>query len=265
MEMKNDAFITELKKEFRENCPEVCEKHMEKTAGLVKTFYESRQNSRSRTRRIGFGELVLRQIRFIGWKIWCLQLAVMAVMYCALHTIFWNMDVASRHMPFLLFAMAVMLAWMAVPMMGRSIRYRMAEIESASRFSLGRLMAARLLITEAGAVVLMAGMMRLTAAGSIYRLSEIVFSSLLPFLAVTGICTGLLGHIRVQSYVKSCNAAVACILASVFIMDRLGTRSPADLPAAAGWTACVFCLAACAYQIRRLWKKDSFEDGTVFC
>lgn len=265
MEMKNDTFIAELKKEFRENRPEVCEKHLEKTAGLVKTFYESRQNSLSRSRRIGFAELVLRQIRFVGWKIWCLQLAAMVVMYCALHTIFGNMDVASRHMPYLVFAMAVMLAWMAVPMLGRSIRYRMAEVESASRFSLGRLMAARLLITEAGAVILLSGTMRLLAAGNIYRLSEIVFSSLLPFLAVTGICTGLLGQIRVQSYVKSCNTAVVCILALVFIMDRLGTRSLAELPAAAGWTACVFCLTVCVYQIIRLWKKDSFEDGTVYC
>lgn len=74
MEMKNDAFITELRKEFREKQPEICEKHLEKTAGMVKTIYTSRQNSLSRTRRIGFGELVLRQVRFIGWKIWCLQL-----------------------------------------------------------------------------------------------------------------------------------------------------------------------------------------------
>lgn len=147
---------------------------MEKTAGMVKTFYTSRQNSLSRARRIGFGELVLRQVRFIGWKIWCLQLMVLVGMFCALHTILENMEVASRHLPYLLFAMAVMLAWMAVPMMGRSLRYHMAEVESASLFSAGRLMAARLLITEAGAVVLMAGMICITAAGNIYRFSEII-------------------------------------------------------------------------------------------
>ena len=265
MEMKNDAFITELRKEFREKQPEICEKHLEKTAGMVKTFYTSRQNSLSRTRRIGFGELVLRQVRFIGWKIWCLQLMVLVGMFCALHTILGNMEVASRHLPYLLFAMAVMLAWMAVPMMGRSLRYHMAEVESASLFSAGRLMAARLLITEAGAVVLMVGMIRLTAAGNIYRFSEIIFTSLLPFLAVSGICTGLLGHIRIQSYVKSCNAGVVCILILAFIMDRLDTKNLADLPQAAGWTACVFCLALCAYQIRRIWKKDSLKDGAAFC
>ena len=126
-------------------------------------------------------------------------------------------------------------------------------------------MAARLLITEAGAVVLMAGMICITAAGNIYRFSEIIFTSLLPFLAVSGICTGLLGHIRIQSYVKSCNAGVVCILVLAFIMDRLDTKKLADLPQAVGWTACVFCLALCAYQIRRIWKKDSLKDGAAFC
>lgn len=265
MEMKNDAFITELRKEFREKQPEICENHLEKTTGMVKTFYTSRQNSLSRTRRIGFGELVLRQVRFIGWRIWCLQLLALVGMFCALHTILGNMEAASRHLPYLLFAMAVMLAWMAVPMMGRSIRYRMSEIESASLFSAGRLMAARLLITEAGAVVLIGGMMGLTAAGNVYQFREIVFSSLLPFLAVSGLCIGLLGHIRIQSYVKSCNAAVVCILALIFIMDRTGTGSLADLPAAVGWTACIFCLAVCAYQLRRIWKTNSFADGPASC
>ena len=175
------------------------------------------------------------------------------------------MEAASRHLPYLLFAMAVMLAWMAVPMMGRSIRYRMSEIESASLFSAGRLMAARLLITEAGAVVLIGGMMGLTAAENVYHFREIVFSSLLPFLAVSGLCIGLLGHIRIQSYVKSCNAAVVCILALIFIMDRTGTGSLADLPAAVGWTACIFCLAVCAYQLRRIWKTNSFADGPASC
>ena len=79
--------------------------------------------------RIRFGEFLLLQIRFTGWKI------------C---------QISRDKIPFLLCCCAVLAAMTAIPFLQRSLRCRMYETEAASRMSAGKLLASWIVLAGAG-------------------------------------------------------------------------------------------------------------------
>lgn len=107
--------------------------------------------------RIGFGNFLVRQISYTGWKIWLAQGIFVAV--------FWILFFGSRasdmaeiarligrNLPFFFGMIAVVQVMILIPFLERSFRYQMYEMECATRFSCSGMLGACLIYGTIGIV-----------------------------------------------------------------------------------------------------------------
>ena len=106
---------------------------------------------------IGFGNFLVRQISYTGWKIWLAQGIFVAV--------FWILFFGSRasdmaeiarligrNLPFFFGMIAVAQVMILIPFLERSFRYQMYEMECATRFSCSGMLGACLIYGTIGIV-----------------------------------------------------------------------------------------------------------------
>lgn len=149
-------------------------------------------------KRISFPQFLAAQIRFIGWKIWGVQALFLSALTASLSRLYQGEQ--PRHIACLLFCLSVLVLMTALPFLYRSVRYRMQEVESAARFSLVKLLAARLVIIGVGDLFLF-GAIFLTALRGTSLSAEGIFISLcFPFLLAGSGCLFMLGHLSARNF-----------------------------------------------------------------
>lgn len=175
--MNNHEFGALLKESLKNATPPTDVAHFEKTQAACAdalVYRASRQ-------RIGFGRFLLLQVRFIGWRIWLIQGAILACMLASLLLPVMN-HLTLGELTKAICALSLLTGTIVWPLFYLSFYYRMHEIEAATRFSSARLFAAKGFIIMAGNIVLLAGSFFCASITTDLTSLVIVIALSLPFL-----------------------------------------------------------------------------------
>lgn len=229
------------------------EEQLEKTISLANSEYQKR---RSRE-RIGYLEFLLRQLPFIGRRIWLFQGSILIFM-CLLVTTIFQEDfkyIAAHHLPDLLCLFAVFITMTGLPFLCRSYKYKMQEVETAAFMSMHRLLEGRLIVIGLGdGIFLMAVSLVIFSEVNISTVL-VIFYLLLPFLVSCCGCIFILWSSCSQYNMFACEIFCFFIL---LLQSLFHTLLPQAYYQAAltGWIVLsAFFAAVLAFQIYKLIVK----------
>lgn len=228
--------------------------HMNETICLVRKEIAKK----AERKRLSFWQFLKTQIRFIGWKIWLLQLGVLGVV-CACMTGFFEKYYTEHpeDLPRLLMVLAVIVLMTAIPFLYRSIRYRMQEIESVTYVSSVRLMTARLFIIAAGDSVILASMYVMAISNSIIPKMLLFLCLSIPFFASCNGCIFMVGHLKPEYFLQGsiglCMAMIGLLLYKGVWLELLFQNG------IYGLLICVLLLILCIYQIWTMHESSYIE------
>ena len=213
-------------------------------------------------KRIGFFEFMLRQIPFMGKDLWISQgfaaLMVFGVLYLSLGG---RHDYLSiRHIPLMLGVLAIVLVMTSVPLMLRSYRYCMYEIEMASRLSLSRLLLAELILLMAEDLAVFGLCAGISAGMAGLSAVRVTLYFLLPLL-VAG--TGCVQIIRKTGEWEEVSWRVGvcegyCVLLALVLIFLFDIR-PAVYDRPEAWGICMVGVLPMFVRAVRIWMKESAE------
>lgn len=229
------------------------EAHMQSTKELSQTALE--KSMKRQSKRLSFGALVKKQLKFLAWKIWFLQGMVLAGLYALLLCVYtvsltgWLVTT----IPKFLCCCSGVIVISSIPILKRSIRYRMIELEQSTRFSAAGSFAAQLLFIGIGDLGMLAA---LAFVGSRHGLTNsVIFVVLIvPFLTTAVTCLMLWS--RTPPCVFSKSAVPLCILTTLlmnYIIDQYRQFHFDSRPA--GW---LLYSLACLVIIYREYRKVRF-------
>ena len=215
-------------------------------------------------RRIDFGAFLKRQIRFVGWKIWLLQGILLLLLYgffASIEAVFLARDI--RFTAYFLCCLSVLVILSAVPVFYRSVRYAMYETELASRFSIVKLILAKVILIGIGDVVLLFVLLWLTVFHTNLRAESALLYILLPgFLAAAGFLY-LLGHIPAERLQKG-SVGLGCVLFCIFFLLKQFYPVFFAQTFSAGWAAvCVLLLFVCGWQFYYLLHDSAYAQVRI--
>lgn len=216
---------------------------------------------KQKRRRINYLEFIKRQLRFIGWQVWLAQgttLILLCIVFKRLLKDFFEGSVLG--IAFLLCCLSVLVLLSSVPMIHRSIRYKMREIELATRFSAVRLLLARLLLIGIGNLVLLSVILLLTVANTSLRAESVLLYLLLPYLAAGGGFLYLLGHIPADKF-EVCSIVLCCLMFSGFVLLRRFYSDFFRQTFSAGWMlVCFLLLLFSIWQLRYIMYRSAYAE-----
>lgn len=198
--MRRDSPESKLRRVLGEERMGTDERMEAAVARIVWAAREERRDRGSRE-RMGFGGLMLCQIRFMGWRIWLWELTLTAAGAPVVRYVLRDPYFTARRAAFFVSSLVIMISMAALPFLYRSVRHGMIEIETASYFSMKRLLLARALLLFAGEAAMAAGLL-----GGVTMHSVLDWGSALGCVALTlGIVwSGLVGVIGRASPEKVC-------------------------------------------------------------
>ncbi len=253
--MKNRAF-EKLLTQSLQDAP-VMENGLENTIHLAKQQVRQKQ----RRGRIPFRRFLFRQVRYIGWQMWTVQGLVLLLFDRMLIQLygerFWDSSVSVAR---LLFCVSTLVAMMALPLLYRSRKYRMQEIESASYFSSNRLLMAKLAAIGIGDVFLLAGMFLTTIIRTSMEAGNLTFCLLLPFLVMSAAYLYMMGHCSGNGFfVGSISLGTAMLLIATVIPGRWVSLFQQSMTY--GWILFfIGLLAFTAEQLRYLLHRSPYAE-----
>lgn len=149
--MTDSTFNKKMRDALSGGTAEVSKAQMDKMLFLAKV----QLRKRNRSRRMGFGRLLFSQIRFIGVRIWGLEIVTVFLFGFVLRGLF--MDpyfFTPRKIAFILSCATVGASMLLLPFIYRSSRYGMIEIEGTAYFSIRRILVCRFLLFFGGEIVM---------------------------------------------------------------------------------------------------------------
>lgn len=197
-------------------------------------------------------KLMAKQLKFLAWRIWLLQGMVLTFLCGVFFSLYggtatwWNEWSVAK---FLCISGGIIAAC-ALPILQRSVRYRMFELECSTRFSLRGGLAAQLLfigIGDAGMLTVLAFLSLKCGADG----QEVFLFGVIPFL--TTAVTGLMLWARTGSCVSNCRALLICILSVLFAYEMVVTVKRL-LPGGIIWFG-IFYALLCIGMIGRGYRK----------
>lgn len=235
--------------------PEPRAEHLTETAALSLAAYRSRRP----LRRIGVPEMVMSQIRFIAAPIWVLQ-AVIVLSMCLMLYLASAAEDFEADGPALLSMSSVFVAMSVLPFHGRSRRFKMCEIEGATRASYGKLILAKLCVLGLGDAICLAALSRVST-GLLTGAAGLVLSCIvLPFLLC---CTGVLFILDrargEQGMLIALGFGLGLAAGCRLLPEELGAVITGQGRAFAV-AACVLLTAALAIECRRLLRQAAWPN-----
>lgn len=251
----------ELGKALKESGGKTDAGRMAMTAEALQKAYRGKPRE-----RIGFGDLLLRQIRFYGWKIWLLQCLLLGFLRMAVSFAYGSLrEVNQEKIPLLLCCISVLIVMTAAPFLWRSLRYRMFETEIATRMSMGRLTMCWLLLAGLGDAAVLSGVFWFTVQSTSISSGGAALYLLVPFLlAAAGFCC-LLAHVRPERFCAGC-AGMCAVLLLLFLLAGEYCPDVYRQNFSLGWGGVCLCLLV--FGIRQcsvIRRKYAFcgMDGVV--
>lgn len=196
---------------------------------------------------------VRTQAGFIRKRMWALQFAVLAGVL-ALVAAGGAGDCALPRYA-LCAAAAPLLLVANVQDLARVYHRGMLELELATRYSLPRVTAARLLVFGLCDAVLLGILAAVGAVVSRSALEVVLLYCLTPFCCVSALCMGLLRHLRPAVFGKGALAVVAVVLGGLLLPVGRMQRWLYGPESRIFWAGALICsVAALAWQTRRLLR-----------
>ncbi len=234
--------------------------------GLEDTIQLARfqASKRCKRKRIPFRLFLSKQVRYIGWQLWSVQglmLLIFDRMVIWLYgERFWDSGVSVAR---LLFCVSTLAAMTALPLLYRSRKYRMQEIESASFFSSARLLTAKLAAIGIGDALLLAGMFLMTMLRTSMHSGKLTVYLLLPFLVMSAACLYMMGHCSGSGFaVGSAGLGAAMLVIAVVIPGRWLSLFQQSMRYG-GILLCIALLAFSAEQLRYLLYRSPYAELQV--
>ena len=216
-----------------------------RTADLLRTLPPPRPTG------LGF---VWCQAGFIRKRMWALQFALLA----GVLLLVWangRAGVYALRQYALCAAAAPLLLVANVQDLARVYHQGMLELELATRYSLPRVTAARLLVFGLCDAVLLGILAAVGAVVSRADLGVVLLYCLTPFCCVSALCMGLLRHLRPAAFGKGALAVVAVVLGGLLLPVGRMQRWLYGPESRLFWIAALVCSAAAlAWQTRRLTR-----------
>ncbi len=231
------------------------ETHLHTTILLV----EREACLKQRQKRISFAHFLRKQIGLTGRKIWLVQgisLFVLSILIPRFYT-----DAITLHqMIKRLVCLSILIFMTALPLLYRSVRYRMQEIEAASRFSGAKLLLARLIVIGIGDICLLTGIFMITIFKTLLPADSVVFCLCFPFLLSGSVCLYLLGHLAPRQFLAG--SLLFCSFFAFLFIVMPAQYAFLYQPSLSAIRAilCAFLLAFCVWQLRYIIKTSSYEE-----
>lgn len=214
---------------------------------------------KQRRRRISFARFLGKQIPMIGWKLWSLQ----GVFLLSVYAIFSDSAKYLRsplRLAKLLFCLSIAVFMTALPLLYRSARYRMQEVEAAARFSSVRLLLARLIAISIGDILLLCGIFLTAVAKTSLSTDNTVIYLCFPFLLAGSGCLYMLGHLPPNRFLAgSLLFCTALLLVFSVLPEQCAFLFQPSL-LAAQIISCALLLVFCSQQLHYLIKISSYEE-----
>lgn len=195
--MGNGCLNEKIENALSEREIEVTKAQMEQMLLLAKKQFRKS----SRKKRMGFGELLLWQIRFIGIRIWGIEIVTAFFIVLVLRSLF--MDpyfFTPRKLAFFLSCATVTASILLIPFLYRSVHFLMMEIESAAYYSIKRILVSRFFLFFGGEIVIAAAVCTIAYVRQFVDGTMLIYV-LLPLL-LTG--DGILFFLQKASPEKLC-------------------------------------------------------------
>ncbi|MDO4281782.1 MAG: hypothetical protein Q4C56_09140 [Peptococcaceae bacterium] len=212
--------------------------------------------ARARQKRIGFAALLGRQVRFLGWRVWLGQLALLVCSQRAMALFYGQTLLVEPLYGMRLLALLTLLvtasAW---PMLVMADHYRMQEVEAATFFSTQRLLAAKLIIIGVGDAALLAALFALSFCYTQLEAASIVLCLLLPFLLATSSSLTILERFSRAHFLPAGGSALLALYMMLHVAAPWLVRY-------SGWSAalCVILAGYLAWTLRRLLHSPALAE-----
>lgn len=231
-------------------------------AGLCRVR-EALEEKRAR-RRIGFTAFLKRQVHFIGWKIWLLQGGFLLLLYCLFMHSVSDFSVGNiRYTAYFLCCLSVLVILSAAPAFYRCVRYAMYEIELVSRFSIIKLLLAKILVIGIGDIVLLAALLWITVFST-----NMLAGSALLYILLPGLVSGagflyLLGHVPAER-LQTGSIGLGGILFFIFFLLKEFCPLFFIQTFSVGWAAvCLTLLFICGWQFHYLLHDSAYAKVQI--
>lgn len=222
--------------------------------GLSKVLEAKRER-----RRINFFSFLMRQIRFIGWKIWLIQGMLLLALYGIFTPIAADFAMGNiRYMAYFLCCLSVLVILSAAPAFYRCVRYTMYEIELASRFSIVKLLFAKILVIGIGDVVFLAALLWMTVLNTNMQMGSALLYILFPSLVSGAGFLYLLGHVPAGK-LQAGSIGWGCALFLIIFLLKQFCPFFFTQTFSAGWAAVCFVLFIfCRWQFSYLLHDSTY-------
>lgn len=227
--------------------------HMEAAKERARLSLTAAVSSARHGSSLSFGALIRKQLRFFAWKIWFLQGMILAALCTAFLCLYHESALSwfAATLPKFLCCCSGAVALSAVPLLRRSFRYRMMELEQSTRFSVTGSLAAQLLFIGIGDLTMLT-----VLAGIVWQYGltgSVIFVSLvIPFLTTAATCLMLWVRTAPSGFERR---AVLLSIATTLLMNRLIDWYQISSLDDVLWGWCLYaliCLAILYHAYRKL-------------
>lgn len=237
-------------------------KHMRQTIELA---HLSKQAIPCR-KRISFGSLAAKQLKFFALKIWALQGIALAAL-CALFIQFYGLELLcneaafclmQRNSPKLLCLCGSIVVMSSIPLLFRSTRYKMMELEQSTYFSVRGNLLAQLVFIGIGDLGMLAVLVSLARKFQISH-STVFLSLIIPYLTAAAAC--LMLWMRTAPAFFPGLGMAACMLSAYLAYAAVNQSRIlfADASLYLWVIYAIACIGILYYELRRLYSQNAVE------
>ncbi|MDI6619577.1 MAG: hypothetical protein QME45_13075 [Clostridiales bacterium] len=202
---------------------------MQETIQLAKKCYSEKLISE----RIGFWRFIAVQVRFIERWVWLAQAASFLLFLFLLKQ--YHFGKYDMQPVFLLFSsVAPMIAFIGFPEVLKSYSHNMEEIESCTRFSIRKLMGARMLILGLADLCCLTAILAASAASNGALLLRMILYLFVPFNLTCCACLTVIEHVKNRYDGYLC--AIICIICIIVFRKLSFMKDCYEATATGIWT-----------------------------
>lgn len=200
---RNDHKMRDLLQQY--SVPPYDPEKMQQTIRLARQAYHDRLLSK----RIGFWEFIRMQVRFIGRWVWLAQTSLVFGFFILLTV--YHLGQTDLQDTLLFFSAASpLIAFVGFPELLKSYAHEMDEIESCCRFSMRKLMGARMLILGLADLFCLTVILVISSIHSHAPILQFLLYLFVPFNLTCCGCLTVLSHVKSKQGGYYCGAI--CIL-----------------------------------------------------
>lgn len=188
--------------QLRESLQVSEEKKSEQIEKIMEMSKADRLSERKKA-RTGFTEFLIRQIPFIGWKMWSIQALVMItalIFFCGTDRGAVDMTwlLTGRQLAFWVGALGTVMAMIGIPYVMQSFRYRMYEMEKTAKNGFARMLLSRMVVLSVGDLVTVLLCMIMISSKNYASAGMVLLWYLAPLFLIGIFCTGWMQKIEAK-------------------------------------------------------------------